>query len=227
MRWSPGFGARRRAAEPGGWRSSSRAAASRSSASTSTPRCSAPPARTDPTSNGTSTTSPRSTSAAPSTSSLLAGNVPLFTPPGTHRALVAGCTRHVAADGVLIAGFQLDRGYGIEAYDADCAAAGLALSERFSTWAGDPFTPAGDVRGLGSSLRRSLTPEYRAATENVGPCSGGRHGRRAIHRSVALGGLCRHRPRPGRSALGRRRRTGHRRSRCSSRAPAEPGDATS
>ena len=73
---------------------------------------------------------------------VLAGNVPLFTPPGTHRALVGGCTRHVATDGVLIAGFQLDREYGIEAYDADCAAAGLELAERFSTWAGDPFAPS-------------------------------------------------------------------------------------
>ena len=71
---------------------------------------------------------------------VLAGNVPLFTPPGTQRALVVGCTRHVGADGVLIAGFQLNRDYGIESYDADCEAAGLCLAQRFSTWAGDPFT---------------------------------------------------------------------------------------
>ncbi|MBW3651404.1 MAG: class I SAM-dependent methyltransferase, partial [Actinobacteria bacterium] len=42
---------------------------------------------------------------------VMAGNVPLFTPPGTQAALVAGCARHVAPDGVLVAGFQLDRGY--------------------------------------------------------------------------------------------------------------------
>jgi 2-polyprenyl-3-methyl-5-hydroxy-6-metoxy-1,4-benzoquinol methylase len=65
---------------------------------------------------------------------LLAGNVPLFTPPGTHRALVVGCARHVSATGALIAGFQLGRGYETADYDADCEAAGLALSERFSTW---------------------------------------------------------------------------------------------
>lgn len=70
---------------------------------------------------------------------VLAGNVPLFTPPGSQRALVVGCTRHVAADGVLIAGFQLDRDYGLATYDADCAAAGLRTSERFSTWGGEPF----------------------------------------------------------------------------------------
>jgi len=30
---------------------------------------------------------------------VMAGNVPLFTPPGTHAALVAGCARHVAPAG--------------------------------------------------------------------------------------------------------------------------------
>ncbi len=68
---------------------------------------------------------------------VMAGNVPLFTPPGTQRALVAGCARHVG--GVLIAGFQLDRGYSVAAYDEDCSAAGLVLAERFATWDGEPF----------------------------------------------------------------------------------------
>jgi len=75
---------------------------------------------------------------------LLAGNVPLFTAPGTHRGLVAGCARHVAAGGVLVAGFQLGRGYDLAAYDADCRLAGLALTDRFSTWAADPYTAGGD-----------------------------------------------------------------------------------
>jgi SAM-dependent methyltransferase len=70
---------------------------------------------------------------------LLAGNVPLFTPPGTHRALVVGCTRHVSRGGRLVAGFQLGRGYELSAYDNDCAAAGLSLDERFSTWSADPY----------------------------------------------------------------------------------------
>jgi SAM-dependent methyltransferase len=70
---------------------------------------------------------------------VMAGNVPLFTPEGTHAALVAGCTRHVAPDGVLIAGFQLGRGYELTDYDAHCAAAGLALTERFATWDAEPF----------------------------------------------------------------------------------------
>jgi SAM-dependent methyltransferase len=75
---------------------------------------------------------------------LMAGNVPIFTPPGTHAALVAGCARHVADGGVLVAGFQLGRGYELDDYDAHCAAAGLRLQERFSTWDGAPFVPGGD-----------------------------------------------------------------------------------
>lgn len=70
---------------------------------------------------------------------LLAGNVPLFTAAGTQAALVAGCSRHIEGGGVLIAGFQLDRGYDISAYDRDCAAAGLTLRDRFSTWNADPY----------------------------------------------------------------------------------------
>jgi SAM-dependent methyltransferase len=70
---------------------------------------------------------------------VMAGNVPLFTPAGTHAALVAGCARHVAPEGVLIAGFSLGRGYDLASYDADCTAAGLALDARFATWAADPF----------------------------------------------------------------------------------------
>ncbi len=70
---------------------------------------------------------------------VLAGNVPLFTAPGTQRALVGHCARHVRADGLLIAGFQLGRGYEIDVYDSDCLAAGLRLQERFSTWAEEPF----------------------------------------------------------------------------------------
>jgi hypothetical protein len=71
---------------------------------------------------------------------VMAGNVPLFTPPGTHAALVAGCARHVGLAGCLVAGFQLGRGYPLDAYDADCAAAGLVPAERYATWDRAPFT---------------------------------------------------------------------------------------
>lgn len=70
---------------------------------------------------------------------VMAGNVPLFTPPGTEEALVAGAARHVRRGGVLIAGFQLDRGYLLDTYLRHCAAAGLEPVERFATWSREPF----------------------------------------------------------------------------------------
>lgn len=94
---------------------------------------------------------------------VMAGNVPIFTPPGTHGAVVAGCARHVAPGGVLVCGFQLGRGYELDEYDAHCTAAELALVERFATWDRDPFPgdgsyavsvhrPMSDV-GAGGSAR--------------------------------------------------------------------------
>jgi len=65
---------------------------------------------------------------------VMAGNVPLFTPPGTEASLVAGCARHVAPGGALVAGFSLDRDYALAEYDADATAAGLLLMERHATW---------------------------------------------------------------------------------------------
>lgn len=75
---------------------------------------------------------------------VMAGNVPLFTPGGTQGALVAGCARHLAPGGRLVAGFQLGRGYGLDAYDDDCRVAGLVLEHRWSTWDGDDATPGDD-----------------------------------------------------------------------------------
>jgi len=75
---------------------------------------------------------------------VMAGNVPLFTAPGTQAALVAGCARHLRPGGHLVAGFQLDRGYDPGAYAADAAAAGLVEVERWSTWARDPYPGEGN-----------------------------------------------------------------------------------
>ncbi len=74
---------------------------------------------------------------------VMAGNVPLFTAPGTHAAVVAGCARHIGPGGTLVAGFQLGRGYSHADYDAHCAAAGLALADRFATWERNPFVTGG------------------------------------------------------------------------------------
>lgn len=71
---------------------------------------------------------------------VLAGNVPLFTPPGTEAALVAGCARHVGPGGALVAGFQLDRGYTLDDHDAAVAATGLVPAGRYATWDRQPFT---------------------------------------------------------------------------------------
>lgn len=69
---------------------------------------------------------------------VMAGNVPLFTAPGTQAALVAGVARHVGR--LLVAGFSLNRGYSVADYDKHAAAAGLALVERFATWDREPFS---------------------------------------------------------------------------------------
>ncbi|WP_320778826.1 class I SAM-dependent methyltransferase [Streptomyces sp. CRN 30] len=70
---------------------------------------------------------------------VMAGNVPLFTPPGTEPALVAGVAKHVRPGGRLVAGFSLDRGYALDDYDAQCGAAGLVPEARFATWSGEPY----------------------------------------------------------------------------------------
>ena len=75
---------------------------------------------------------------------VMAGNVPLFTPPGSEADLVSGVARHVRPGGLLVAGFSLDRGYSAAAYDSDAAAAGLALVERHATWDRQPFVDGGD-----------------------------------------------------------------------------------
>lgn len=72
---------------------------------------------------------------------VMAGNVPLFTPPGTEAALVAGVARHVSPGGLLVAGFSLGRSYSLEAYDEHTAAAGLQRVERWATWDRQPFVP--------------------------------------------------------------------------------------
>lgn len=70
---------------------------------------------------------------------VMAGNVPLFTPPGTQAALVAGGARHVAPGGALVVGFQLGRGYELDEFDRHCAAAGLVPDGRWATWARERF----------------------------------------------------------------------------------------
>jgi SAM-dependent methyltransferase len=74
---------------------------------------------------------------------VMAGNVLLFTPEGTQPAVVAGCRRHLADGGGLVAGFQLGRGTTLEGYDEDCRSVGLDLVGRWATWSGEPFEEGG------------------------------------------------------------------------------------
>lgn len=69
----------------------------------------------------------------------LPGNVVIFVPAADLERAVHRLAAHVAPDGVLVAGFQLGRGVELDRYDALCAAAGLALEDRFSTWDGAPY----------------------------------------------------------------------------------------
>ena len=78
---------------------------------------------------------------------VMAGNVLLFTAPGTEASVVARCAAHLSAGGALVAGFQLrGSGYGLDQYDADCTAAGLTLLERYSTWEREAWA-GGDYAG--------------------------------------------------------------------------------
>lgn len=74
---------------------------------------------------------------------VMAGNVPLFTRPGTEAALAESCARHIRDDGHLVTGFQLDRGYDLSRYDDDCRAGGLVLESRWATWSGEPWAGSG------------------------------------------------------------------------------------
>ncbi len=72
---------------------------------------------------------------------VLAGNVPNFCEPARRPGLAATAARHVAADGVVLAGFVLEPGdgLGLDDWDAWCAGEGLALAERWATWDGDTY----------------------------------------------------------------------------------------
>ncbi len=74
---------------------------------------------------------------------VLAGNVMIFLAPDQEEPVVANLARHLAADGALVAGFQLDRQLGLARYDEVCRAAALVLVERWSTWQRGPWREGG------------------------------------------------------------------------------------
>jgi len=80
-----------------------------------------------------------------------AGNVVPLAAAGTEAQVVARMAAALRPDGVLVAGFGLDAAhlplprasFGLPAYDAWCADAGLTLVERHATWEGVPYAGGG------------------------------------------------------------------------------------
>ncbi len=71
---------------------------------------------------------------------VLAGNVLIFTPPGTEAAVLANVAAAARPGGVVIAGFSLrPGGYDLAGLDADASAAGLVLEDRWATWDRAPY----------------------------------------------------------------------------------------
>jgi SAM-dependent methyltransferase len=80
-----------------------------------------------------------------------AGNVIPLLAPGTELTVITGLAQRLAPDGRLVAGFGLDVAhlpldevpFGLTEYDRWCAAAGLSVEARFSTWSGAPYDDGG------------------------------------------------------------------------------------
>lgn len=70
---------------------------------------------------------------------VMAGNVMIFLDPGTEPRVIANLARHLQPAGLLIAGFQLEQGLGLQAYDDFAAQSGLELKERWATWERQPW----------------------------------------------------------------------------------------
>jgi SAM-dependent methyltransferase len=70
---------------------------------------------------------------------VLAGNVLLFCRPEDRAAIVSALAIHVAPAGCLVAGYSIEPGVELDAYDSWCRDAGLGLDTRWATWAGDPY----------------------------------------------------------------------------------------
>ena len=90
---------------------------------------------------------------------VMAGNVMIFLAPGSERAVVANMARHLTPGGLLIAGFQIvpDQ-LTIEWYDELASLAGVALTERWSTWDRDTWDATHDY-AVSVHRRGTASPE--------------------------------------------------------------------
>ena len=75
---------------------------------------------------------------------LCAGNVMAFLHPQTQRPVLQRFARWLAEDGRAVVGFGLARGYALADFEADAAASGLIVQQRFATWDLRPFTDEAD-----------------------------------------------------------------------------------
>jgi len=78
---------------------------------------------------------------------VMAGNVMLFTAPGTEGQVLARVAAHVRRDGVVVAGFTLGT-FDVGTYDRLADSAGLVPVERWATWTRAPLTPTSDYAVL-------------------------------------------------------------------------------
>lgn len=65
---------------------------------------------------------------------VVAGNVLTFLADGTELAVLTNLRRVLAADGFIVVGFGIDRGYSLDHFDTDVAEADLRVEQRFATW---------------------------------------------------------------------------------------------
>lgn len=70
-----------------------------------------------------------------------AGNVLTFVAAGTEADVLRRLGAHTRPDGRVVVGFGTDRGYAVDAFFADAAAADLRLDATFATWDLRPFGP--------------------------------------------------------------------------------------
>jgi 2-polyprenyl-3-methyl-5-hydroxy-6-metoxy-1,4-benzoquinol methylase len=87
------------------------------------------------------------------------GSVMVFCRPADRQAVVRSAVAHLEVDGLVVAGFQIERGgdgLTLAEYDNLCAACDLELVERWSTWHGDPYR--GDAYAVSVHRRAAIEP---------------------------------------------------------------------